>query len=179
MTENLTEKLTGNKFSDLVSSWGDAMASMANSSDNLVDHFEDNLKKTILNSMIEDMYKDKINAILAKAKKYGDKDLTANITQGGKIVSTFTGEEYSDVMSDVEEVSKQIEATRDFLKKTYGWSDSSSSSSTNSVKGITEESADIIVSYINAMRQDLSVNRAELKTLSDFIQAKTRLHRIL
>jgi len=172
MEESLTEKLTGNKFSDLVSSWGDAMSSMANSSDNLVDHFEDNLKKIILNSMIEDMYKDDINAILAKAKKYGDKDLSDNIMQDGKIVSTFTGEEYSDVMSDVDDVAKRIEATRDFLKKTYEWSDSSSSSSTNSVKGITEETADIIVSYISAMRLDLSVNRSELKTLSDFIQAK-------
>ena len=37
--------ITGNKFSDLVSSWGDAMATMANSSDNLVEHFEDNLKR--------------------------------------------------------------------------------------------------------------------------------------
>ena len=34
-----------------------------------------------------------------------------------------------------------------------------SSSTTNSVKGITEETADILVSYVNSIRLDLSVVR--------------------
>lgn len=163
MVEAITEKLTGNKFSDLVSSWGDAMATMANSSDNLVEHFEDNLKKTILNSMIENLYKDKINALLEKTKKYGDPNGgTENIKDSnGNVISEYTGAEYADVKNSTEDLSKQIEATRDFLKKTYGWSDNSSSSSKNSVKGITEESADILLSYVNAIRLDCSVMRAE------------------
>ena len=163
MVEAITEKLTGNKFSDLVSSWGDAMATMANSSDNLVEHFEDNLKKTILNSMIENLYKDKINALLEKTKKYGDPNGgTENIKDSnGNVISEYTGAEYADVKNTTEDLSKQIEATRDFLKKTYGWSDNSSSSSRNSVKGITEETADILLSYVNAIRLDCSVMRAE------------------
>lgn len=163
MVEAITEKLTGNKFSDLVSSWGDAMSTMANSSDNLVEHFEDNLKKTILNSMIENLYKDKINALLEKTKKYGDPNGgTENIKDSnGNVISEYTGAEYADVKNSTEDLSKQIEATRDFLKKTYGWSDNSSSSSRNSVKGITEETADVLLSYINAIRLDCSVIRAE------------------
>ena len=161
MIEAVTEKLTGNKFSDLVSSWGDAMSTMANSSDNLVDHFEDNLKKTILNSMIEDLYGDKIKAILAKAKKYGDSKESADWIVDGKYMGPYTPEENAEIKSDVENVSKQIEATRDFFKKSYGWSDNSSSSSRNSVKGITEETADLIASYLNAIRLDCSVMRAE------------------
>lgn len=163
MVEAITEKLTGNKFSDLVSSWGDAMATMANSSDNLVEHFEDNLKKTILNSMIENLYKDKINALLEKTKKYGDPNGgTENIKDSnGNVISEYTGAEYADVKNSTEDLSKQIEATRDFLKKTYGWSDNSSSSSRNSVKEITEETADILLSYVNAIRLDCSVMRAE------------------
>lgn len=163
MIEALTEKLTGNKFSDLVSSWGDAMATMANTSDSLVDHFEGNLKKTILNSMIENLYKDKINALLEKTKKYGDPNGgTENIKDSnGNVISEYTGAEYADVKNSTEDLSKQIEATRDFLKKTYGWSDNSSSSSRNSVKGITEETADVLLSYVNAIRLDCSVMRAE------------------
>ena len=158
MIEALTEKLTGNKFSDLVSSWGDAMATMANSSDNLVDHFDENLKKTILNSMIENIYGDKIKALLKKTQGYaenGDKIKDSN----GNVVSEYTGAEYSDVKNSTDELSKQIEATIDYLKKTYGWSDNSSSSSRNSVKGITEETADILVSYCNSMRADLAMVR--------------------
>lgn len=163
MIEALTEKLTGNKFSDLVSSWGDAMATMANTSDSLVDHFENNLKKTVLNSMIENLYKDKINALLEKTKKYGDPDGgTENIKDSnGNVISEYTGAEYADIKNTTEELTKQIEATRDFLKKTYGWSDNSSSSSRNSVKGITEEEANLGLSYLNEIRLDCSVMRAE------------------
>lgn len=160
MIEALTEKLTGNKFSDLVSSWGDAMATMANSSDNLVDHFEGNLKKTILNSMIENTYGDKIKALLKKTQGYaenGDKIKDSN----GNVISEYTGAEYADVKNSTDELSKQIEATRDYLKKTYGWSDNSSSSSRNSIKSITEETGDLIASYLNAIRLDCSVMRAE------------------
>lgn len=163
MIEAVTEKLTGNKFSDLVSSWGDAMSTMANSSDNLVDHFEENLKKTILNSMIENLYKDKINALIEKTKKYGDPNGGTDKIKdsNGNVISEYTGAEYADVKNSTEELSKQIEATRDYLKKTYGWSDNSSSSSRNSIKSITEETGDLIASYLNAIRLDCSVIRAE------------------
>lgn len=160
MIEALTEKLTGNKFSDLVSSWGDTMATMANTSDNLVDHFEENLKKTILNSMIENIYGDKIKALLKKTQGYadnGDKIKDSN----GNVISEYTGAEYADVKNNTDELSKQIEATRDYLKKTYGWSDNSSSSSRNSIKSITEETGDLIASYLNAIRLDCSVMRTE------------------
>ena len=160
MIEALTEKLTGNKFSDLVSSWGDAMATMTNTSDNLVDHFEENLKKTILNSMIENKYGDKIKALLKKTQGYadnGDKIKDSN----GNVISEYTGAEYTDVKNSTDELSKQIEATRDYLKKTYGWPDNSSSSSRNSIKSITEETGDLIASYLNAIRLDCSVMRTE------------------
>ena len=160
MIEALTEKLTGNKFSDLVPSWGDAMATMTNTSDNLVDHFEENLKKTILNSMIENKYGDKIKALLKKTQGYadnGDKIKDSN----GNVISEYTGAEYTDVKNSTDELSKQIEATRDYLKKTYGWPDNSSSSSRNSIKSITEETGDLIASYLNAIRLDCSVMRTE------------------
>lgn len=160
MVEAITEKLTGNKFSDLVSSWGDAMSTMANSSDNLVDHFEENLKKTILNSMIENIYGDKIKALLKKTQGYAENG--DNIKDSdGNVISEYTGAEYTDVKNTTEDLAKQIEATRDYLKKVYGWSDNSSSSSRNSVKGITEEEADLGLSYLNAIRLDCSVIRAE------------------
>ena len=171
MIEAVTEKLTGNKFSDLVSSWGDAMSTMANTSDNLVDHFEENLKKTILNSMIEDLYGDKIKAILAKAKKYGDSKESADWIVDGKYMGPYTPEENAEIKSDVENVSKQIEATRDFFKKSYGWSDNSSSSSRNSVKGITEETADLIASYLNSIRLYCAEDNTNLKQLTELTKS--------
>lgn len=160
MVEAITEKLTGNKFSDLVSSWGDAMSTMANGYEDLVDGFEGKLKNVILNSMIENIYGDKIKALLKKTQGYADNDDKIK-DSNGNVISEYTGAEYADVNKNTEELSKQIEATRDYLKKTYGWSDNSSSSSRNSVKGITEEEADLGLSYLNAIRLDCSVIRAE------------------
>lgn len=158
--EALTEKLTGNKFSDLVSSWGDAMSTMANGYEELVDGFEGKLKDAILNSMIENTYGDKIKALLKKTQGYAENDDKIK-DSNGNVISEYTGAEYADVKNSTDELSKQIEATRDYLKKTYGWSDNSSSSSRNSIKSITEETGDLIASYINAIRLDCSVMRAE------------------
>ena len=156
----LTEKLTGNKFSDLVSSWGDAMSTMANGYEDLVDGFEGKLKDAILNSMIENTYGDKIKALLKKTQGYAENDDKIK-DSNGNVISEYTGAEYADVKNSTDELSKQIEATRDYLKKTYGWSDNSSSSSRNSIKSITEETGDLIASYLNAIRLDCSVMRAE------------------
>ena len=156
--ESLTEKLTGNKFSDLVSSWGDAMSAMANSSDNLVDHFDENLKKTILNSMIENIYGDKIKALLKKTQSYAENNDKIK-DSNGNVISEYTASEYADIKGSTDDLAKQIEATREYLRKTYGWSDSSSSSSRNSVKSITEETGDLIASYLNSIRLDVSVLR--------------------
>lgn len=158
--EALTEKLTGNKFSDLVSSWGDAMSTMANGYEDLVDGFEGKLKDAILNSMIENTYGDKIKALLKKTQGYAENDDKIK-DSNGNVISEYTGAEYADVKNSTGELSKQIEATRDYLKKTYGWSDNSSSSSRNSIKSITEETGDLIASYLNAIRLDCSVMRAE------------------
>ena len=160
MIEALTEKLTGNKFSDLVSSWGDAMSTMDNGYEDLVDGFEGKLKNAILNSMIENTYGDKIKALLKKTQGYAENDDKAK-DPSGNVISEYTEAESADVNKNVEELSKQIEATRDYLKKTYGWPDNSSSSSRNSVKGITEEQGDVFLSYVNGIRLDCSVMRAE------------------
>ena len=176
MIEALTEKLTGNKFSDLVSSWGDAMATMANTSDNLVDHFEENLKKTILNSMIEDLYGDQIKAILAKAKKFGDSKESEDWYVDGKYMGPYTPQENAEIKSDVEKVAEQVEATRDFFKNEYGWSDNSSSSSRNSVKSITEETADLLCSYVNDIRLNVSVDRENIKLISDAVKSVPELN---
>ena len=171
MIEALTEKLTGNKYSDLVSAWGDAMATMSNTSDNLVDHFEENLRNVILKSMIENLYGEKIKALIEKTKKYGDPNGGTEKkldTATGKVMSEYTNTEMNEIGKDLADVTKQIEASRDYFKRYYGWSDNSSSSLTNSVKGITEETGDLIASYLNSIRLDVSVIREEqVKCMSE------------
>jgi hypothetical protein len=172
MIEALTEKLTGNKYSDLVSAWGDAMATMSNTSDNLVDHFEENLRNVILKSMIENLYGEKIKALIEKTKKYGDPNGGTEKkldTTTGKVMSEYTNTEMDEIGKDLADVTKQIEASRDYLKRYYGWSDNSSSSLTNSVKGITEETGDLIASYINSIRQYCAVDMENITTIKNAV----------
>lgn len=171
MIESLTEKLTGNKYSDLVSAWGDAMVTMSNTSDNLVDHFEENLRNVILKSMIENLYGEKIKALIEKTKKFGDPNGGTEKrldTATGKVMSEYTNTEMDEIGKDLADVTKQIEASRDYLKRYYGLSDNSSSSLTNSVKGITEDTGDLIASYLNSIRLDVSVIReVQVKCMSE------------
>ena len=179
MTDTITEKLTGNSFTDLVSSWGEAMSAMSNSSDDLVEHFESNLKNAILKAMVQNIYGKQIEALMSKTKKYGENN--DKITDSsGNVISEYTTSEMADIMKTTDDLSEQIEATRDDLKKRYGWSDDSSSSSTNSVKSITEDTADIIVSYVNGMRADLSMLReSQSKYLPEMSEiAKSQLSRL-
>ena len=174
MIEALTEKLTGNKYSDLVSAWGEAMATMSNTSDNLVDHFEENLRNAILKSMIENIYGEKIKALIEKTKKYGDPNGGTKKkldTATGKVLSEYTNTEMDEIGKDLAEVTKQIEASRDYLKRYYGWSDNSSSSLTNSVKGITEDTGDLIASYLNSIRLYCAEDNTNLKQLTELAKS--------
>lgn len=168
--DNITEKVTGLKFTDMVSEWGSAMAEMSNSSDALFDSIEDKLKGTIINSMIENMYDKEIKDLIKRVEERGEN------SEKGLNGSEYSRQEWIDSMNETKQLSDKIAATRDQLKDYYGWSDNSDSS-TNTIKGITEEQADILLSYINAMRLDLSVLRGEqAKSLPELSEiAKSQL----
>lgn len=175
--ESEIQKLTGNKFSDMVSAWGSAMATMGNDANTLVDNFESNLKNAILNAMVEEIFGDRIKAVLQKTKDYAKNDKT--VTDGnGKVISQYTEEEYADIMGDVEDVSKGVTSMRDTLAKMYGWTDNSNGSMTKNIKGITEETADLLASYINAIRLDVSVNRENITQIAEAVKNLPKLNTI-
>ena len=48
----------------------------------------------------------------------------------------------------------------------WDFSESGSSSATNTIKGVTEETADLLAAYLNAIRLDVSVNRENIKAIA-------------
>lgn len=175
--ETEIEKLTGNKFSDMVSSWADAMGTMANYSDALVDDFENKLKNVILNSMIEEMYGDAIKSVLKQATEFA-KNSDKVYGEGNKVMSEYTKEEYDIIMGGVETLADDIEATREILRSLYGWTDNSSSSGRNSIRNITEDTADLILSYVNAIRSDCSVTRENVRQIAQYVSSVPELSAI-
>ena len=109
-----------------------------------------------------------------KGNKYVAKDGSIKEHTGGDdskdVMSEYTEEEYRLSAEAYKELSEQARQTRDVLKKLYGWSDKDSKSRAGSnIKGITEETADILVSYVNAIRLDVSVNRPNIQKIADAV----------
>jgi hypothetical protein len=60
-----------------------------------------------------------------------------------------------------------LDQIEDYMKKNYGISlkDDDSSGMTKSIQGVTEETADLLASYINAIRADVSVKREYIRQI--------------
>lgn len=84
-----------------------------------------------------------------------------NETETLKILGKFFGEngEFAKVINSAEEFYKLAEQASGF---DFTSEDSKSSAASSTIKSVTEQTADLIASYINGMRGDVSVNRALL-----------------
>ena len=98
--------------------------------------------------------------------------LTGILKDKGKLDETDMDKLADQLYKAGDEVVPQITGIFEALKN-RGWDfrDNGSSSSTkNSIQSITEETADIIASYINSIRLDVSVNREYIKIISDYLK---------
>lgn len=175
-TDKLGEVLTGMTFSSVRQEWSSLLEDLSSDNDNFADSFEKTMRNAILNSMVANLYKDKIESAISELSQagqnaeYTDKngnvkrhylvDENGNLTYAeDDIASEYTKAEYEAGMSNMQKISEGAVKVRNMLSSLYGWDDGGSSSMTSSVKGITEQTGDIIASYLNAIRADVSVTR--------------------
>ena len=120
----------------------------------------DSYKKKV-KDMVRDVTKNIVSQkIMEKALEKPLEWLTGILDEKGKLDETDMND-FADKLYQVgENVVPQLTGIFDALKeKGLDLRENGSSSTTNSVKGITEETADILVSYVNSIRLDLSVVR--------------------
>lgn len=111
--------------------------------------------------MVRDVTKNIVSQkIMEKALEKPLEWLTGILDEKGKLDETDMND-FADRLYEVgEKVVPQLTGIFDALKdKGLDLRENGTSSTTNSVKSITEETADILVSYVNSMRLDLSVVR--------------------
>lgn len=169
--DKMQEKLSGWNLDTMKSEWADLMDTMSNTSDKLAENLEDKLRKAILNAMVDNLFEDELKALIDSVKLNDEyvnsegkvarhtKDELGNIIDKD-VASEFTKAEWDTIMAAVKDTSDKAMAMRDMLKNLYGWTDSSSTSSvSSSIKGMSEEVADLLASYVNAIRADASVDR--------------------
>lgn len=124
--------------------------------------------------MVKDLTKNILSQkIMEKALEGPLEKLTTTIDQKGRL-------EPEDVVNVADELYKQtddavynITAILEKLKdKGLDLSEIGDGSVTNGIKNITEETADILASYVNAIRLDVSVNRAQVKDIGELLKMR-------
>lgn len=111
--------------------------------------------------MVRDVTKNIVSQkIMEKALEKPLEWLTGILDEKGKLDETDM-DDFADKLYEVgENVVPQLTGIFDALKnKGLDLRENGSSSTTNSIKGITEETADLLASYLNAVRLDVSVIR--------------------
>ena len=141
-------------------SWGnqltDTVVSAWTKGEDAVEAYKNKVK-----DMVRDVTKNIVSQkIMEKALEKPLEWLTGILDEKGKLDETDMND-FADKLYEVgENVVPQLTGIFDALKeKGLDLRENGSSSATNSIKGITEETADILASYLNAVRLDVSVIR--------------------
>ena len=173
-SEDLAKELWGIDMKSWASQISDALWTAFENGEDAVKAFGD-----VTDDIIADVAKKMMNIHLIEpvmkdleAQLFGGVDSNGNRFEGKaynsetgewneketlQILGKFFGEdgEFAKVVNSAEDFYRMAEQTSG---REFG-SDSSSSSMSNTIKGITEQTADLLASYVNACRLDLSVVR--------------------
>jgi hypothetical protein len=181
LTDQLKEKLTGWNFQSLADSWAGTLSDMSKTADDMFDDFENGLREAIINGMISNIYSGEMKQLVdsmaeaAKNEMYTDiggeakkhtYDKNGNVLDSD-VLSEYTKEEYDNLMAYGKNLAEREEASRDLLADLYGWANEKSGESSVSqvLSGLSENDQSLLMSYINAIRGDVSIQRGLMEQL--------------
>ena len=146
---DLAESLTQITFDGLRDEFMNSLMDMDKSAQDFASDFERYMMKAMLNSKMSDMLDKDIKAFYDAWNKYSQSDKKLDKSEIDKL-----REEWQKL------VDKGL-AIRDEVSNITGYEGDGkeSSSVSKGITGITEETADLLASYINAVRADVSVGR--------------------
>lgn len=180
-TQDLSKELWDIDFKSWATQFSDALWTAFENGEDAAQAFHDTAEDIIADVAKRMMTLSILEPMFNRLQKelFGEYDADLNRYVGGKIKYDTNGNidmegSQQDVLAvlgkyfgEGGEAEKSAEAANmfyDWVKEITGFelngSDSSSSSMSNTIKGVTEQTADLIASYLNACRADLSVNRA-------------------
>lgn len=177
--EDLTKDLYGIDFQDWASQISDALTeAFANGEDaaQAFDNVVNNIMRSVANNILKNLV---IQPMFEKLqdKLFGEKGLFKEFTdiQDNGAVAAGAIKDFFD-----NEGKAMIDASQSFLeafnKGTGGaltaTGESSTSGLTKGIQGVTEDTANLLGSYLNSIRQDVSVKRALLEKLGNEIFPK-------
>lgn len=124
--------------------------------------------------MVKDLTKNIVSQKVMEVALQGPLDnLTEIIKQKGKLEPEDVVKVADDLYNGTNNAAENITAILERLKNMgLDLSENGDGSVTNGIKNITEETADILASYVNAIRLDVSVNRAQVKDIGELLKMR-------
>jgi hypothetical protein len=151
LLDELKEKETSTTVSDITSGYATALDSM----DDMTKTFSNNLTKTLRTAVINAFMQSK--AMKSAIQGWYDK-LAEYMSNGdtGENGSALSEGEISDLKERIKSINEMSKAEQQALKDLGLYADQSASSVSGGIKNITEETGDLLASYVNAIRADVS-----------------------
>lgn len=147
----------------------DAVVSAWSKGEDAVDAYKKKAKE-----MVKDLTKNIVSQKVMEAALQGPLDnLTEIIKKKGKLEPEDVVKVADDLYNGTNNAAENITAILERLKNMgLDLSEIGDGSVTNGIKNITEETADILASYVNAIRLDVSVNRAQVKDIGELLKMR-------
>lgn len=147
----------------------DAVVSAWSKGEDAIDAYKKKAKE-----MVKDLTKNIVSQKVMEVALQGPLDnLTEIIKQKGKLEPEDVVKVADDLYNGTNNAAENITAILERLKDMgLDLSENGDGSVTNGIKNITEETADILASYVNAIRLDVSVNRAQVKDIGELLKMR-------
>lgn len=141
-------KLTNTSFNNIRNDFKNALLDMESDAEDFANNFE----KMMQNAIVESLMAKKYNKLIQEWYEMFAKAMES----GGGI----NKQEQADLQNKWNNIVNQALAERDALKEAMDWKGSSSSSGlSKGIQGVTEDTANLLGSYLNSIRADVSIKR--------------------
>lgn len=168
-TKDFLKDIYGVDMKAWASQLTDAVVSAWSKGEDAIDAYKKKAK-----DMVKDLTKNIVSQKIMEVALQGPLDnLTEIIKQKGKLEPEDVVKVADDLYNGTNDAAENITAILERLKDMgLDLSENGDGSVTNGIKNITEETADILASYVNAIRLDVSVNRAQVKDIGELLKMR-------
>lgn len=143
LAQTMDEEATQISFDSFRDSFLDTLSDMDSSSKDFAENFEGYLQKAMLNSLLNEKYQDRIKNLYSM---FSDYNADGNIDES----------EYKKLQDYEKQLTDDMIADRDKLKKSFGWDSSTSqSSSYGTSTSMDQETGSLMVGRLNGIHETL------------------------
>jgi tape measure domain-containing protein len=164
MKTKLQETMTGVSFDSFYDSFVSTLSDMDKSSKDMADDFGEYLKNAILENLVANKYRSKIEALY--------NDWAAKSDSDGDGIFDLTSEEAKDLKDTQKALAEQIMAERDKMAEVFGWSTSESYSQSSSSRGFGTEMTHEDAGELSGRFTALQITGEEIKN-QNIIQSQS------